>query len=72
MGLYEMPPPNIEDKQEEVPMVSPVCTYCRRILGFRHCEAFAEIPVEIWSGENLHRTPYTGDHGLTYKKWSGA
>ncbi len=31
------------------------------------CKAFPDgIPEEIWNGENLHRSPVTGDGGVVY------
>lgn len=64
--------PNIEDEQEVVPQVSPVCTYCSHILGYRSCDAFKEIPLSIWTGENKHTKPVRGDGGLLFDKWQSS
>lgn len=47
------------------------CTYCKHILsiGSRKCKAFKDkIPDKIWSGENDHKKPYPGDHGIQFEK----
>ena len=43
-----------------------MCDKCQRLEGFRKCEAFDEIPLEIWLGENKHRSHVPGDSGLTF------
>lgn len=60
------------DKDSHLPLYSPTCAHCRhlRSLAMRCCDAFPEeygIPVEIWMGENAHRTPYPGDHGIRFE-----
>lgn len=32
------------------------------------CVAFSQIPQEIISGENGHRTPYPGDNGIVFER----
>lgn len=49
------------------PVVLTPCQTCRhRISGFT-CAAYPKrIPQEILTGENLHREPYEGDHGIQW------
>lgn len=66
----------IDDAEQDVPALSPICTFCARlnVAQRRRCTAFgtAEIPLEIWEGQNDHRTPYAGDHGLQFIPWNKA
>jgi hypothetical protein len=56
--------------EDPIPLGSPVCTFCRYLRrGYkqRQCAAFPDdIPMEIWLGENDHRQPYPGDHGIRF------
>lgn len=56
------------DKDSEVPIYSPVCTFCQHLRGHRCCMAFgvAPIPLAIWTGKNDHREPHSGDHGIQF------
>jgi hypothetical protein len=43
------------------------CQFCSHFLGEQKCEAFPEgIPEVLWSGDNLHRTPFANDNGITF------
>ncbi len=36
--------------------------------NYHTCKAFPQgIPYEIWSGENEHKKPYTGDKGIQFE-----
>lgn len=55
----------------KIPIVSPVCTHCSHYQLNRKCNAFPaakSIPMEIWLGENLHTSPYPGDHGIQFER----
>lgn len=63
---------NIElDKDFDIPVYSPVCTFCKNYISgreIRKCRAFPDgIPDEIWTGENDHTKPYKGDHGIQFE-----
>ena len=63
------------DANSDVPIYSPVCMLCARldrdafVRGDRRCIAFRDqpIPDAIWRGDNDHRGPFSGDHGLLFK-----
>lgn len=62
----------LDGPETSIPHFSPICTYCKhwRIREGRACAAFPErdsIPMVIWRGENDHRTPFPGDHGIQFE-----
>ena len=60
-----------EDWEEQGTAFSETCTYCKHLdedITKRTCEAFPDgIPSKIWMGENNHRKPYSGDHGIQFE-----
>ena len=53
-------------------MISRTCIFCRHEnLGrLKTCAAFPdEVPDEIWYGQNNHKKPYPGDHGIQFEKF---
>ncbi|BCB96789.1 hypothetical protein JZK55_17110 [Dissulfurispira thermophila] len=35
----------------------------------KRCDAFEDIPEEIWQGKNDHKEAYPGDNGIQYLSW---
>ena len=43
------------------------CRACVWFVTNKRCLAFPDgIPDPIWMGENDHKKPYKGDHGIQY------
>lgn len=62
--------PFVIDRDHEIPTFSEICTFCQhwKPIAGRACDAFPDgIPLEIWLGENDHRAPYPGDHGIRFE-----
>ncbi|WP_410507425.1 hypothetical protein RSJ42_11460 [Methanosarcina hadiensis] len=61
----------IDDSILDEPIYSPVCTFCAHHHRGRKdhtCTAFSDtIPDEIWRGDNDHKKPYPGDHGIQFE-----
>jgi len=61
----------LDDRVLSIAPFSSVCTYCKHWKGAAfHCNAFGNSPIpdEIWSGQNPHTSPFTGDNGITFEK----
>jgi hypothetical protein len=57
-----------ENFNEYVEWKTP-CATCAHLIEAGICKAFPKgIPAEIYSGDDQHRTPYPGDHGIQYEK----
>jgi hypothetical protein len=60
------------DRGHNIPMYSPVCTYCKHFIieaGKRSCKAFPDgIPLEIWLGLNRHVNSYPGDRNIQFER----
>jgi len=54
-------------------LFSPVCTFCKHKEKDNNykCAAFDKIPLPIWMGNNDHRKPYPGDHGIQFEPIEG-
>jgi hypothetical protein len=60
-------------RESEYDPFTPVCGQCRHLReGSRgaipRCDAFPDgIPTVIWRGDNDHRAPFPGDHGIQFE-----
>jgi hypothetical protein len=60
------------DDSRSLPTFSEVCALCKHFADgdplVRRCAAFPDgIPLPIWTGEDNHRSPYPGDHGIQFE-----
>lgn len=58
--------PEAEDRV----LYSKICLYCKHLISGTEekCDAFPDgIPYEIWKGDNDHKKPYPGDHGIQFE-----
>jgi hypothetical protein len=62
----------IDDRELDLIIYSPVCSLCKHFNAEAEgniCEAFPDgIPDEIWRGNNDHKKPYSGDHGIQFER----
>ena len=57
-----------------LPVYSMVCCRCVHLTSMlrRRCAAFPEgVPEAIWVGDNKHKRPVEGDHGIRFEKRTG-
>lgn len=71
----------IDDRELDEVIYSPTCLPCKHFhrqneikfdslkpIHEHKCDAFPDrIPDEIWRGDNDHKKPYTGDHGIQFE-----
>jgi hypothetical protein len=59
------------DEELSIPRYSSVCSFCKHWQApeERSCTAFPKgtIPIPIWEGDNDHKKPYPGDHGIQFE-----
>jgi len=62
-----------DDSMMTIPFLSFVCGKCKHFQvkkstpSIKRCDAFDEIPMEIWCEENDHTQPYPGDKGIRFE-----
>ena len=58
------------DKGHDELVYSPVCVFCVHLHDDKHreCDAFDQIPLAIWNGDNPHTSPYPGDRGIQFER----
>jgi len=62
---------NAHRRDDDAPLFSPVCTYCTHLTSGpeQKCAAFPDgIPKDIWNGDNKHKKPVPGDHGIQFER----
>ncbi len=61
----------LDDSELDIPALSSICGRCSHYplgSGKMICPAFPDgIPMAIWMGENDHKQPYKGDHGIMFE-----
>ncbi len=57
----------LNDEETERGTYSVICTFCKNYQDDYRCRAFVKIPDVIWFGENDHRQPFPGDHGIQFE-----
>ncbi|WP_048183672.1 hypothetical protein [Methanosarcina siciliae] len=71
----------LDDSSDSEIIYSPVCTLCKHFrrqkeikfdglnpIHEHKCDAFPDrIPDEIWRGDNDHKKPFPGDHGIQFE-----
>jgi len=60
----------VDDELIDDTPISEVCGLCKHLTDVleRQCAAFPDgIPMAIWSGQNDHRQPVEGDHGIRFE-----
>lgn len=51
--------------------LSKQCISCKHYMGAQMCEAFDDIPLDIFEGIFDHRRPYPGDRGIRWEPAPG-
>jgi len=62
------PPERFVSGAGEVELIEPPCANCVHRQSLLTCAAFPQrIPIIILIGENNHREPFPGDHGIQFE-----